>query len=84
MKMNVKALAITIGAVWAACVLFVGVAHLLWPAYGGTCLDVIASVYPGFHPASGAGAVIVGTVYAFVDGTIGGVAVGWVYNTACG
>ncbi len=81
MKMNIKALAIAVGGVWAAGVLLVGLAHLVWPGYGGAFLDLAASVYPGFHPANGFAAVIVGTVYALVDGAIGGAAIAWLYNT---
>lgn len=81
MKMNIKALAIAVGGVWAAGVLLVGLAHLVWPGYGGAFLDLTASVYPGFHPANGLAAVIVGTVYALVDGAIGGAAIAWLYNT---
>ena len=84
MKMNIKALAIAVGLTWAACVLLVGLAHLVWPAYGGTFLDFVASVYPGFHPANGIGAVIVGTLYAIVDGAVGGAVVAWLYNLSAG
>jgi hypothetical protein len=80
MKLNIKALALAVGGLWAACVLLVGLAHLVWPGYGGALLDLAASVYPGFHPANGVGAVIVGTVYALVDGAVGGAVFAWLYN----
>ena len=80
MKLNVKALAIAVGAVWAVAVLMVGICHLLWPAYGGAFLEMVASIYPGFHPAGGALAVVIGASYAYVDGALAGVAVAWVYN----
>ncbi len=80
MKLNIKALALAIGGTWAGCILLVGLAHLVWPGYGGTLLDLAASVYPGFHPANGLGAVIVGTLYALVDGLVGGAFFAWLYN----
>lgn len=80
MKMNIQALAIAIGGVWGACVLFVGLAHLVWPSYGAAFLDLAASIYPGLHPANGFAAVIVGTLYALVDGAIGGAVIAWLYN----
>jgi hypothetical protein len=79
-KMNIKALALSVGSIWAASVLFVGLAHVVWPSYGGTFLDLAASIYPGFHPSNSLGAVIVGTLYAFVDGGVGGAIFAWLYN----
>lgn len=80
MKMNIKALAIAIGVIWSAGVLLVGLAHLAWPTYGTAFLDLTASIYPGFHPDGGFPAVIVGALYAFVDGAIGGGVIAWLYN----
>jgi hypothetical protein len=80
MKLNIKAFAITIGVIWSACVLLVGLAHLLWPAYGTVFLELAASIYPGFHPAHGFAAVVVGALYALVDGAVGGAAIAWLYN----
>jgi hypothetical protein len=57
--------------VWGAVVFLVGVAHLLWPGYGGAFLDLIASIYPGYH-VGGFATVIVGTLYAALDGGVGG------------
>lgn len=84
MKLQIKALALTIGAVWAASILLVGIAHLLWPGYGGAFLDLAASIYPGFHPANGFGAVVIGSLYGLVDGAVGGAMVAWVYNRFVG
>ena len=81
MKMNVKALAMAVGVLWAACILFIGLAHVMWPSYGGALLELAASIYPGFHPANGIGAVIVGTLYGLVDGAIGGAVIAWLYNS---
>lgn len=82
MKLNLKAFAMAGAGIWAACVFMVGLAHLIWPGYGGAFLDLASSIYPGFHPANGFGAVIVGTLYALLDGWIGGAAIAWLYNSA--
>lgn len=81
MRLNLKALAIALGLAWGGGVLLVGVAHLLWPSYGASFLEVIASVYPGYR-VGGFGEVIVGTLYALLDGAACGVVVGWLYNAA--
>ena len=81
MRLNLKALAIALGLAWGAGVFLVGVAHLLWPGYGGAFLEVVASVYPGYH-VGGFGEVIVGTLYALLDGAGCGLVIAWLYNTA--
>jgi len=80
MRCNVTALTLTVGLFWAAAILIVALANLIWPGYGRAFLDVAASIYPGYHPGSGAGSVITGTLYALVDGAIGGAVFGWLYN----
>jgi hypothetical protein len=80
MRFNVIALAITTGLFWGAAILLVSLANLIWPGYGVAFLDVTASVYPGYHAGTGIGSVVVGTVYALVDGAIGGAIFAWLYN----
>jgi hypothetical protein len=41
MKLNLKALVLTAGLVWAGAVLMVGVTNLIWPGYGNTFLPVV-------------------------------------------
>lgn len=83
MRLSVKALAIAIAVSWAAGVLLVGIAHLVWPSYGTGFLEMVASVYPGYE-VGGFGSVVVGTLYAMVDGAICGAVVAWLYNLAAG
>jgi hypothetical protein len=84
MKLSVKALSITAGALWGAGVLVVGFAHLAWPGYGTTFLELVASIYPGFHPDGGFAAVVIGASYALLDGAIGGAVFAWLYNKVAG
>ncbi len=84
MKLNVIALGLTAGLIWGGAILLVGVANLIWPGYGQAFLDLLASIYPGYHPASGTGSIIAGALYGLVDGTIGGVIFGWLYNLLTG
>ncbi len=83
MRLSPKALAISLGVMWGLGVLCVGLAHQIWPGYGGAFLDLMASIYPGYHPG-GMGAVIVAALYALVDGAVGGLVLAWVYNGAAG
>ena len=80
MRVNVPALALTLGVFWGAAMLIVALANLIWPDYGRAFLDLAASVYPGYRPGSGLGSVIVGTLYALLDGAVAGAVVAWLYN----
>jgi hypothetical protein len=80
MKLNLKALLLTAGVVWAGSVLMVGVTNLIWPGYGSTFLQLVASIYPVYDATGSVAAVIVGTLYALVDGAIFGFVFGWLYN----
>ena len=81
MKLDVKAVAITLGLLWGLLAMFLtGIANLIWPGYGQAFLDVMASVYPGYAPGGGFGQVIVGTLYGVVDGAVAGVVFAWLYN----
>ena len=38
----------------------------------------------GYHPGTGMGSVVIGTIYALVDGFVGGAVFGWLYNLLVG
>lgn len=84
MRLDAKAIAITFGILWGTCVLFVGIVNLIWPNYGQALLQLSASIYPGYHPSTGVGSVVVGAIYALVDGFFGGAIFGWLYNLLVG
>jgi hypothetical protein len=84
MRLNVKALALTAGILWAAAVLITGLANLIWPDYGTAFLQIMASLYPGYDATPSFGAVIIGTLYALVDGAIAGLVFAWLYNVFAG
>ena len=79
MKLDSKALAITLAVLWGGCVFLVALLNTVWPSYGRTFLDLASSIYPGFHPG-GLVAAVVGALYAALDGAVLGVLVGWIYN----
>ena len=84
MKLNVRALAFTAGILWALVILLTGIANIIWSGYGDAFLKIIASLYPGYNADRSFVDVIVGTLYALVDGTVCGLVFGWVYNLFVG
>ncbi|MFQ6079201.1 MAG: hypothetical protein ACE5NJ_08725 [Thermodesulfobacteriota bacterium] len=84
MKLNLKALVMTAGILWALAVFLVGLLNLIWSGYGVAFLQLIASIYPGYHATGSAGDLIVGALYALVDGAICGLVFGLLYNLFVG
>ncbi len=84
MRLNTVAIAVAFGILWGACILVVGIANMISPSYGQAFLQVCASIYPGYHTGAGVGSVIIGTIYALIDGFIGGAIFGWLYNLLTG
>jgi hypothetical protein len=81
MKFNVIQLGLTLGVIWAVLVLLVGIINLIFPAYGVALLQIVDSIYPGYHFGRwGFGGVVVATLYAALDGFVLGVVIAWLYN----
>jgi len=80
MKLSVKGIALTSAILWGGCILLTGTLNRIWPSYGLTCLQVVDSIYPGYHAGSGFINVLVGTLYGLLDGAIGGFLFAWLYN----
>jgi|TARA_B100000953_G_C17803780_1_gene353010 ABC-type cobalt transport system substrate-binding protein len=79
-KFNCKATAVTFGLLWGGLIFLVHISNLTWPGYGQAALDVIASIYPGYHPTASFAQVLIGTLYGLLDGAVGGVLFAWLYN----
>lgn len=84
MRMSLKAMAMAGGGLWGSGVLLVGLVNLLSPSYGLSFLQMVSSVYPGFHISRTIGDVLIGTGYALVDGAIAALVFGWLYNLFVG
>lgn len=80
MRLSIKKFALTCGIIWSMAVLIVSSANFIWPGYGTVFLTVIASVYPGYEVTHGMSSIIIGTLYALVDATVGGGVFAWLYN----
>jgi len=81
MRLNLKALALSCGILWALC-LFLVTLISLGTGYADALLEVVASIYPGYSVS--AVGLILGLIYAFVDGAIAALIFGWVYNLFVG
>ena len=80
MSLNIKAVAIVGAVLTGGSVLLAGLANLVFPSYGVAFLELAASLYPGYHGPAGFGSVLVGTMYALLDGAVVGALVAWLYN----
>ncbi len=80
MKLSIGGLTVTLALLWGGAVLCCGIANLIWPSYGVAFLQLVSSIYPGYHATRSLGSVVVGTLYALLDGAICGLLFGWLYN----
>jgi hypothetical protein len=80
MRLDIKALVLASGIIWGGMLLLTGLLNLIWSGYASAFLQVFASVYPGYDASGSAGDLLVGTLYALVDGAAFGLFFGWLYN----
>lgn len=79
MRLCVRTTALTFGILWAVVFFVVAGAQQIWPTYGVAFLELMDGLYPGYAPG-GFGSVILGSLYAVVDGAICGAVLAWLYN----
>lgn len=80
MKLAVRPFAITCAIVWGGVVFLTALANLLWPPYAAGFLELLASIYPGYTAESTFGGMLNVTLYALVDGAVGGLIFACLYN----
>ncbi len=74
--LDVKALALSFGLCWGGAMMLVGWTSMA--GWGTRFVDVMGSIYIGFEPSfTGA---LVGGIWGFVDGMLGGLIVALLYN----
>lgn len=80
MRFDIRALALSCAILWGGATLVVALVNLFCGGYGQSFLEMLASCYPGYHAVRSIGQVAVVAVYACVDGLMGGVIFGCLYN----
>ena len=76
-KLDVKALALSLGIVWGACLLIMGLIASVFD-WGVTFIALMSTLYVGYN-ASFLGAII-GGIWGFFDAGIGGLVIALLYN----
>ena len=76
-KLNVRAFGLSLGIVWGAGVLIMGITAM-FSSYSAPFVASLSKFYLGYE-ATVLGSII-GAVWGFVDAGIGGVIIAWLYN----
>ena len=83
MRINVRALGLALGILWALGVFFMAIAAMVIPGnWGDLVVGLLGNVYVGYD-ASVVGALL-GFLWGFVDGFVGGALIAWLYNALAG
>jgi hypothetical protein len=80
MKLNIKALTIASALFTGGMMLLISMGEIIFDGYGMALLLLADSIYPGYTYGGGWSSVAIGTLYAMLDGAIGGALFGWLYN----
>ena len=81
MRLSLKALVLAAALLWGLFgILLTGILNLILPPFGEHFLMTMSSVYPGYHMSRTLPDLLVGTGYGLVDGALGGLLFGWLYN----
>ena len=80
MKLSIRSLIIAGALFNALCFLFVSLSNALLPPYGGRYLEMLTSLYIGYHPENGPLSILVGLLYALLAGALEGGLFGLLYN----
>ena len=76
-KLDAKALGLSIGILWGASLILMGLCAPICP-WAQHFVNVLAPFYVGYK--AGLVGSLIGGVWGFVDGGIGGLLVAWLYN----
>ncbi|MEM1243255.1 MAG: bacteriophage holin [Pseudomonadota bacterium] len=78
-RISVVGLGIGLGAMWCISVLFMGL-MAWWFGWGTAMVEDLAIYYIGYGPSFSG--IVLGIIWSFIDGFIGGVILAFFYNLA--
>jgi hypothetical protein len=78
-RLSIKGLGLALGVMWGAGVFLLGVMGTF--GWGTPIVELLGSGYIGYGPSLGGS--VIGGIWAFVDGAIGGIVLAWLYNRFC-
>ena len=76
-KLDVKAMGLTLGIIWSAATIIMGVTSMFFD-YGRGFVHAIGALYIGYE--STIVGTLIGGVWAFIDAGIFGLILAWLYN----
>jgi hypothetical protein len=80
MKLKIGPLGFACGVVLGASLLLVALVSQCCEGFGSGFLTAFASIYPWFDGTGAIGDSLIGALFGFVDGWIGGALIAWLYN----
>ena len=81
-RLDPKACGLALGTLWAAGLIIIALFSMFHGSYGNTIIGILSSVYLGYdNTIPGA---IIGGIWGFVDGGVGGWLFAWLYNKFLG
>ena len=80
--LHVISFGLAVGVTWALGIFILGIVNIFFSTWGVDFISSIGSVYVGYEPTI-LGSIL-GGIWAFIDGFIGGVILAWLYNQFSG
>ncbi|MBU0469712.1 MAG: bacteriophage holin [Candidatus Omnitrophica bacterium] len=80
-KLDLKTFGINFGFIWSLCIIALGILAAKY-TWANKMVETISSVYKGFQTTLMG--VIIGGIWGFIDGVIGGVIIAWLFNKFLG
>jgi hypothetical protein len=78
MKLQVSALGLACGLLWAIFLVLISLAVMFTPYWSADAVSWIGNFYLGYDITIGG--IVIGAIWAFVDAFIGGALLAWLYN----
>ena len=77
-KLDIKALSLSLGVLWACAILLISIVAILSQSYLHNIVNFFSSIYLGYDLSLFG--IVIGMFWAFVDAALGGLIFAWLYN----